>query len=149
MIARVGEQRLEPRAEILIEHPDDEAETLPRAAGGESAVEVGDVVLLDDRERGRGLEAGIAQVGDVPAIAFEHADVHLLEPGAKPRLEPLAEHDHALAERDQLLGEPDRDPVRPGDDERLRHGAAFVVRWPAPASTRGREFWSELASGWA
>ncbi len=109
--ARVREQRLEPRPEVLIEHPHDEAEILPRAAGGESAVQIGDVVLLDDRERGRRFEAGVAQVGDVPAIAFEHADVHLLEPGAKPRLEPLAEHDDALAERDQLLGEPDRDPV--------------------------------------
>jgi hypothetical protein len=94
--AAVGEQALDPPAQLLVEHPQAYAQIRVQVMGGKGGVQVTDVVVLGDDQRGRVGDAGGAQhrLLAVAALDEGHAEsagagAEVLGRRSRPRLRAL------------------------------------------------------------
>ena len=138
----VGEELRDVRAELLVEHPDDDPQARVELHGRERRVEVGQVVVAGHDDRGGGLDVGLAQDPGEERIADDEPD-----PAVRQVIRGVvvgADPDDLLVAHPKLVDGAETEVVEPADDDvagrqhrcSLRSGGAPGGVVCAPAARR-------------
>jgi hypothetical protein len=135
----VLEQRLDPAAQLAVEHPQPHPQRRVQLLGGQGGVEVADVVVLGDDQRARHRHPGGPQHRLVAVVTGDQGGPQL--PGPLGQLLGLGadHHDHVHAQVDQLLQGAVAELVQAAEDDvpAGRRCRLFHVPYLLPAAGIG------------